>query len=201
MDYHHIATALDFYKGRGYVYVPDAPWHVGRDAYYATKPAFARDAHYIEGGNEASSSPSENPSNRYLVASGEQSFLQMMLDGQKLKRHVCVTPCFRIERYDHWHLPYFMKVELINAQDTDRSHLYDMVHDAMSFFEKFFSIRTEVIGDSIDIVEKGTRAELGSYGIRERDICGKRYRWIYGTGCAEPRLSTAIQRHNSQVGR
>lgn len=197
MDYHHIAMAVDFYKGRGYVYVPDAPWHVGRDAYYATKPVDAVDVSYVENVEGIR----RHARDEFLVASGEQSFLQMMLDGQKLKRHVCVTPCYRVERYDNWHLPYFMKVELINAQDTDRSHLYDMVHDAMSFFEKFFSIRTEVIGDSVDIVEKGTRAELGSYGIRERDIGGKRYRWIYGTGCAEPRLSTAIQRHNSQVGR
>lgn len=201
MDYGHLATAVDFYKERGYVYIPDVPWHVGRDAYYATKPSWAQDVHYFEGKSGVLSFPSHGTDNRFLVASGEQSFLQMMLDGQDLKRHVCVTPCYRIERYDHWHLPYFMKVELINAQDTDRGHLYDMVHDAMSFFERFFSIRTKEVGDSIDILEKGTRAELGSYGIRERDIGGKRYRWIYGTGCAEPRLSTAIQRWNSQVGR
>jgi hypothetical protein len=197
MDYQNIASALDFYRERGYVYVPDAPWTVGRDAYYATKPANAVDVHIFHGPPETH----DELDDQFMVASGEQSFLQMMLDGQELKKHVCVTPCFRVERYNDWHKPYFMKAELINAHDVDTGHLIHVVHDAANFFEQFFSVRIVQIGDTFDIVEKGTRAELGSYGIRERKIGGKKYRWIYGTGCAEPRLSTAIMRHNSNVGR
>lgn len=201
MNYRNISDAIDYYKSRGYVYTPDAPWYVGRDAYYATKPLYSHDMHVFEGGNGVISFPANGEHNQYLVASGEQSFLQMMIEGQDLKKHVCVTPCFRAERYNDWHKPFFTKVELINAQDVDTGHLMHMVHDAASFFEQFFSVRIVQVGDSFDIIEKGTRVELGSYGIRERDIRGKRYRWIYGTGCAEPRLSTVLQRYVSEVGR
>ena len=34
--------------------------------------------------------------------------------------------------------------------------------------------------------------ELGSYGIRKCEFL----KWIYGTGCAEPRLSTLIKKYN-----
>jgi hypothetical protein len=208
VEYRNLADAVDFYVDRGYVYVPEAPWHVGMDAYYVTKPeGRCTDIHYFENRHGAVSFPSKGQDNRYLVASGEQSFIQMLLDGSDLKKHVCVTPCFRADRHDAWHQPWFMKAELINAQDTDEGHLVAMVHDAAAFFEQFFSIRvvktarSDLGEPAYDIIEKGTRAELGSYGIRDRLIRGKSYRWIYGTGCAEPRLSTAIMRQNKTVGR
>lgn len=202
MEYRNLADALDFYIDRGYAYVPEAPWHVGKEAYYATRPASSTDVHYFENKHGAISFPANGADNRFLVASGEQSFLQMMIDGQELKKHICVTPCFRADRYDAWHQPWFMKAELINAQDVDAGHVIGIVHDAATFFERFFSIRIVQVSEcSYDIVEKGTRAELGSYGLRDRIICGKRYRWIYGTACAEPRLSTAIMRQNRSVGR
>ncbi len=188
MNYSNIALAVEYYKDRGYVYVQDAPWSVEGPAYYATKPKEATD---IRGG----------PENNFLVASGEQSFLQMMLDGQPLKRAICVTPCWRIEKYNDWHKPYFMKAELINAHDVDEGHLVHMVHEAAAFFEQFFPVRVLKLGKTYDIVEKGTRAELGSYGIRSVKIEGVKYRWIYGTGCAEPRLSTAIARHSQESGK
>lgn len=202
MNYLHIGDAVEFYKQRGYVYIDDVPWTVGRDAYHATRPhPGAIDVHYFEGRHGAISFPAHGEHNQYLVASGEQSFIQMMLEDRDLKKHICVTPCFRADQYDGWHRPSFMKAELINAQDTDKGHLLDMIHDAATFFERFFAVRILQKGEGYDIVEKGTRAELGSYGIRERDIRGKRYRWVYGTACAEPRLSMALQRHNVQVGR
>lgn len=188
MNYAHIARAVDYYRNRGYVYIEDAPWTVEQPASYATKPEGATE---VRGG----------PENAFLVASGEQSFLQLMLEGRTLKRAICVTPCWRIEKYNDWHKPYFMKAELINAHDVDEGHLVHMVHEASSFFEQFFPVRVLKIGKTYDIVEKGTRAELGSYGIRDVKIEGERYRWIYGTGCAEPRLSTVIARHSDEVGK
>lgn len=194
MNYGHIAAALDFYKGRGYTYVNDAPWYVCEEAYYATKPNGASD---ISINFENPTFVGRRLNNRgYLVASGEQSFIQMMLDGQPIKRAICITPCFRAERDNDWHRPHFVKAELINAHDVDMGHLLHMVHDACSFFEGF--IRDVRIIEPIDapgtfdIVEKDTRVELGSYGIREVTITGKKLRWIYGTGCAEPRLSSVL---------
>ncbi len=189
MNYANIAAAVSFFEDRGYVYLEDAPWHVGRVAYYTTKPIGAMDVALQSFRGDA---PADVPFDRpYMVASGEQSFIQMMLDGQFIKRHVCVTPCFRWEpRVDMLHRRYFMKAELINAQDVDEGHLIDMIHDACSFFESFVRVRVVRTAIGYDIVEKGTRFELGSYGIRE--IPG--FRWIYGTACAEPRLSLTIEK-------
>lgn len=199
MNYENIANAVKFYQERGYVYMDDAPWNVGYTAYTATKPEGAKDVFY-----STNDGPTLHP-----VASGEQSFIQMMLDGQPIKRAICVTPCHRAEpRIDTLHRPYFMKAELINAQDVDDGHLVHMVHDACAFFEQFFPVR--VIDTrtnpaqlaSYDIVEKGTRFELGSYGIRRLRLSNERVlNWIYGTACAEPRLSTAIAKHSKLVGR
>lgn len=206
MNYSNIADAVEFYRQRGYVYLEDVPWLVGHEAYYATKPAGAVDVQQTAAGRW----------DGFPVASAEQSFIQMMLDGQPIKRAVAVTPCYRAEpRIDTLHRPYFVKAELINAQDVDEGHLVHMVHDACSFFERFFSVRVVAAQDpsgglTYDIVEKGTRYELGSYGIRRITVSvteGGEYRgirkmeWIYGTACAEPRLSTAIQRHSRLVGR
>lgn len=212
MNYDNISQALKFYQERGYVYFDDVPWRVGREAYYATKPDGAIDA-VIDVPPGASFGE-----DRYLVASGEQSFIQWMLRGYHLKRAVCVTPCFRWESMtDTLHHDHFMKVELINAHDVDSGHLIDMIADARSFFQDM-GISVRVVAtpergpDSYDIVEKGSRYELGSYGIRrvtlplrnpnytglieERELA-----WIYGTGCAEPRLETAKQRALKNIGR
>ncbi len=201
MDYDNISKAVNFYKSRGYVYTEDAPWLVDRDAYYATRPIGAVDMMMSIGG------PGDNNlTGKFPVASGEQSFIQMILDGRPLKRAICVTPCFRYEpKHDMLHKQYFMKAELINAQDVDEGHLVHMVHDACSFFEQFFSVRVIATGrEQYDIVEKGTRIELGSYGIRymaHPDKKTKDLSWIYGTACAEPRLSTAIAKHSHLVGK
>jgi hypothetical protein len=200
VNYGHLADALEFYHGRGYSYVEDAPWAVGKAAYYATKPpGAAPDVHIFCGPPGVLSFPADNFDNQYLVASGEQSFIQMMMDGQPLKRAMCVTPCFRIEKHDALRRPYFQKVELINADDPTVENLIMMVHDALSFFSNYVDVKViQTYADetkpSYDIVEKYTRIELGSYGIREIKHGNRFIEWIYGTGCAEPRLTTAIDR-------
>ncbi len=200
MNYENIANAVKFYQERGYVYLDDAPWLVDDRAYYATKPKGAVDL----------TLNAENIllRDRYPVASGEQSFIQMILDGQPIKRAICVTPCWRYEpKVDMLHRKYFMKAELINAQDVDEGHLIHMIHDASTFFEQYFPVRVVKTDDGYDIVEKGSRFELGSYGIRELAVPGvgpgvtRIHRWIYGTACAEPRLSTALQKHLRHTGR
>jgi hypothetical protein len=195
VNYNNISEALSFYKKRGYVYAEEAPWVVGKDAYHATKPPGSPDV-VIHQGEEKG----------FFVASGEQSFVQMMIDGSDLKRAMCVTPCFRVEKFNHWHRPYFTKLELINGHDVDEGHLIQMIHDACGFFESMdLEVRIKKTTDtSYDIVEKNSKVELGSYGIRHVTLeqhnegsCRTRVRllkWIYGTGCAEPRLSTVIEK-------
>lgn len=197
MNHGNISLAVEHFTQRGYILTDDAPWLVGSEAYYSTRPPEATDMELWARADAAYEQSGFSPLG-YPVASGEQSFIQMMLDGQPLKRAICVTPCWRFEpRVDMLHRKYFMKAELINAQDVDEGHLMDMVHDACSFFEKFFSVRTVKTEIGYDIVEKGTRIELGSYGIRRY----KDLKWVYGTACAEPRLSTVQQRHSKLVGK
>jgi hypothetical protein len=86
-----------------------------------------------------------------------------------------------------------MKVELINTIPGEQrtGGLDYMVKTALGFFDQY--IRTAVKpmdGGSLDIVADKSGVELGSYGIRTNDKVGS---WIYGTGVAEPRLSTAMQ--------
>lgn len=213
MNYGHIAKAVEFYQERGYIYLDEAPWQVGKEAYHMTRPDGSRDImmNVCEPGIISFPSDPPYPEQRiYPVASGEQSFIQMMIDGQPIKRAICVTPCYRYEpRADLLHRQYFMKAELINAQDVDVGHLIHMIHDACSFFESVgISVRvidttpSQMYHSSFDIVEKGSRYELGSYGIRRHWLAdGRELEWIYGTACAEPRLSTAIQKSMKHAGR
>ncbi len=192
MNYRNIATAVDYYKNLGYEHFPEAPWMVSSHAYNATKPTDAPDIALIP----ESAGNLGNDLFRYLVASGEQSFLQMMIDGQDLKRAICVTPCYRNDKFDSLRRPNFMKAEVINAHDVDEGHLVHMISEAVAFFSQYCQVRVVKTSakPEFDIIEKNTRIELGSYGIRERFISNRRFAWIYGTGCAEPRLSTVLSR-------
>lgn len=175
----NLTEALNFYKKRGYAY-KGVPWYVGREAYYATKP------------DDATADVQIQPYDKYLVASGEQSFLQLMLDGTHIGKSVCVTPCFRSEQVDTLHQPYFMKVELIQTTHVSEGGLMKMIHDACSFFEQFVPVTIAKTGlVSYDIVDTYAGIELGSYGIREY----AHLKWIYGTGCAEPRLTQVRERN------
>ncbi len=122
-----------------------------------------------------------------LVASGEQSFIQMWMDGiLKKGKWQCATPCFRDEPIiDDLHLNYFFKVELIEVLPADpEKSLHRMVNDAIRFFRNYVSVEVEDTSIGHDIISSGG-IELGSYGYREHGD----FKWVYGTGVAEPRLS------------
>lgn len=129
--------------------------------------------------------------NKCLVASGEQSFLYLYLKEFLPKgKYMAITPCFRNESFDFLHSKYFMKNELIRTDVVNSIVLHQMVSNAKSFFDIYLPkdkvvIKTTDIGYDIMIDE----IELGSYGIRECEFL----KWIYGTGCAEPRLSKIIE--------
>ena len=75
-------------------------------------------------------------------------------------------------------------------------YLSNMIDSAMNFYKTIVPNPTllEVfktsIGFDIHYYDKnGLAVELGSYGIRECEFL----KWIYGTGCAEPRLSKVCE--------
>jgi hypothetical protein len=172
IDHTKIVAAEEYYERAGYQKL-DVPWVIGREAYCATFPEHAFPFFTLGG---------------FLPASGEQSFIQLMLDGKlPAGKYQCTTPCFRDEQeYNELHLPYFYKVELILVGS---SSYYNTIKDAEGFFIDYCEIHREPINsDQVDIVEATTCIELGSYGRRQfKDFC-----WVYGTGLAEPRLSQVL---------
>ena len=97
------------------------------------------------------------------------------------------TPCFRFESFDYSHTKYFIKNELIKTDVVNNAELDKVVEYCFNFLKGCIP-EIEIIQTSIgfDIEYKGN--ELGSYGIRENEFL----KWIYATGCAEPRLSKII---------
>jgi len=94
------------------------------------------------------------------------------------------------------HGKYFLKNELIKTDDVSRDALMQVLIAAEDFFAKYLKTPNKferfVTADGYDIKYNGY--ELGSYGIRQSEFLT----WIYGTGCAEPRLSRVIMNKNTK---
>jgi hypothetical protein len=171
-----VARAIEYYESLGYAYL-EVPWLVSEKALMATLPAGKK-------GTRSTDGP--------LVGSAEQSFIQMMLDGQmQLGKFMAATPCFRDDDEDEWHHRYFFKVELIDfAPNPMPSDMEKMISQALGFFELegAADVAPVTTAQGVDIELRGI--ELGSYGIRSYEG----FEWVYGTGLAEPRFSQALSK-------
>lgn len=193
INYRHLADSIDFYLKKEYQRI-ETPWWVPREIANVTKPPGVEDYHL--------------PLNdKVLVASGEQSFLNLANKGQlPAGKFQTTTPCFRNETQDLLHRKHFIKNELINTKDITVSSLDEMIENAREFFSNYIEKdKLEVIKEdshlssiNYDIVArvKGEKIELGSYGIRQCEFL----KWVYGTGCAEPRLSLVLNRLELEKG-
>lgn len=185
IDYRKIGAAQEFYEKRGFT-ILDAPWWATRDI---VKLTFAEEPGFFL-----------PHSNKYLVASAEQSFLYLAAKGLLPKgSHQATTPCFRYEPQGSLHRKCFIKTELIKTDDVSELVLEKMIAEAMEFFSKFLPAselsveKTKAFKADINFDILCGGRELGSYGIRSCQFLD----WVYGTGCAEPRLS-AVEREVSQ---
>lgn len=186
ISYDVVQQAIRYYELAGYTYV-EVPWVISKRVIMVTAPSCI----------EPNSIHEES-----LVASGEQSFLQMILD-KKLApgKYCCATPCYRKFdglKKDGLHFAQFFKVELINTHSAHSGSflLGEMIKDAMTFMSKIRNEDLDFIKTeddpriecstfvNYDIVTR-QGVELGSYGIRSHRLCGL---WMYGTGAAFPRL-------------
>lgn len=187
IDYNRIAQAQSFYKGRGYQNV-ETPWMVTPQAIRATLPIGKTMMETIRG---------------VLIGSGEQGFIQQMMDGTlEPGLYQTTTPCFQ-DANEH-HSPYYFgsdennpwsqRIELIcyNPKASDLLLAYEkLINDAMAcFFEisdadAFDAYQTE---DGVDLRHNETI--LGSCGVRRM---GDTHAWIYGTGLIEPRFTLALR--------
>jgi len=190
IDYQNIADSIKHYENNGYQRI-ESPWTVTKAIGDITKPPSVAIDFEILG------------KSKVLVASGEQSFLYLYLKGFLPKgRFQTVTPCFREEIFDQIHSKYFIKNELIVTDEVNEKELFNVVQCAFKFFMTRFEeeIKSNPLGAlhvreyksdknelcyDIEYCYKQKFIELGSYGIRRCEYLS----WIYGTGCAEPRLS------------
>lgn len=131
-----------------------------------------------------------------FVGSAEQAFIDRMFTREMQPgRWQAITPCFRQEPvYDELHRPYFMKLELIEYMPSDAIAALTMmlwqVREALTTLLPVGSPEVMVEKTEIgwDLTLRGE--EIGSYGIRE--LAG--HQWVYGTGIAEPRFTTLLER-------
>lgn len=172
IDYRLLGEALEFYDKKGYAY-REVPWVVSHEAMAVTLPPGAEATHTQYGD---------------LVGSAEQGFIELMIRGEQVGTSCAITPCFRLEnQYDSLHHGYFMKLELYEP-DASKQNLDRVIADALEFFSCHCLSRVVQTGESMYDIVDGNEVELGSYGFREAS--GNHF--IYGTGVALPRLSTAI---------
>ncbi len=184
IDYRKIAEAKDFYEKCGFKEIA-VPWIIDYEAYNATRPTDRKEFYTLGG---------------YLNASGEQSFLELLLQGKKLTKNMCITSCFRCEpELDFIHHYYFVKLELIDM-NVSKKNLHSIIEVSKKLFNLYMPsnksvkvIQTDKKGEMFDIVDPIHNIELGSYGIRRY----KKFKWIYGTGIALPRLDTVLAKLKS----
>lgn len=174
INYQYIQDSISYYEERGFLRI-EAPWTVSEKVSDITKPDGALNMQFKH-------------NDKCFVASGEQSFLYLYLKEFLPKgQYQTTTPCLRYENFDFLHTKYFIKNELIKTDIVNESELNKMVDIAFNFYKKYIP-GIDVVKTNIgyDIEIKGN--ELGSYGIRSCEFLD----WVYGTGCAEPRLSKLI---------
>lgn len=178
-SWQRLSRAQEHYERFGFQYI-DVPWTVEERIADITTPIHCSYVYYKD---------------EILVGSAEQSFLQLFpkLDG---RNYYAITPCFRDEKeVSALNRPYFMKLELFSRSTSNLEFIKNV---AQMFFEKelgwrkkknlvrdFIEIDTNTFLTDEDLIYKGI--ELGSYGYRKH----KDMEWVYGTGLAEPRFSTA----------
>ena len=174
IDWLRIASVIELYKQGDYKYI-EVPWKV---------PLFIQQITYPPLGDRQKSK---------IVGSAEQSFLYLHHLGKLEKgKYIACTPCVRKEQeYDRLHQNYFLKVELFQTTDVIVDSLNQMISDAFIVLSQFITnedtLTTVKTEEGYDIELNGI--EVGSYGIRSHNDLT----WIYGTGLAEPRFSTALK--------
>lgn len=133
----------------------------------------------------------------HLVASGEQTFLQLAAADRLPDAGTFIgwTPCFRDEAFDALHHYAFVKAEIFAWTDPDRpeaEQIIGLVERARRVLqhETDAPILPHPLPDGTwDLTLHGI--EIGSYGARSL-LDGSR-RYLYGTALAEPRFTRALK--------
>lgn len=176
IDYQILYFSQKYYQLQGFE-VMEVPWYIPESIDQITKP-----------------SDRESIITRLgcLPASGEQSFLSIWDRLKEGSKYQAITPCYRDESVeDEWHLPYFMKNELI-IKGGQFEDVIKIAKICQNFFQIYSPQPVELVitKEGIDLEIGGV--EIGSYGLR---TFGE-MKWVYATGCAEPRFSKLISKNS-----
>ena len=175
---------IALWQSAGAHYV-NLPWMASQDAVAATRPP-----------ERAPNTDIQTPFG-FLLASGEQAFMELCnnwIDGQM---YIGWTPCFRHEPvFDATHHYYFMKAEVfVPTTDTTVVRDVERVRNiAMLGFESLLRLSNQ--SAHLEFRQTGANAydiecngiEVGSYGSRVYN----NQRYVFATALAEPRWSEAV---------
>ena len=134
IDYLLLHESIGYYKDKGYQRI-EVPWMVSEYVDNITKPKGIPSFQIVH-------------NSKCLVASGEQSFLELYM-----KRYlpfgtfITITPCYRFEARDDMHCKTFMKAELIKTDEVNEKALMEMIHTALGFYRQFLPDATIVKTD------------------------------------------------------
>ena len=169
--------ALQYYSELGYKMI-DVPMLVDLEVSSHTKPTGVPELYHDKG--------------LVYTASAEQSYIQLHKEGKLPNgKYMAVTPCYRHERFvSDTHYLMFMKLELIVMGDITFANCDSIIDqvcdDARGFYlEQGHDVSRWDNNNEIDLTNING-VELGSYGYRKM-LDGTGY--VYGTGCAFPRVS------------
>jgi hypothetical protein len=196
ISYENIQKSIEFYGRRGFNYM-EVPWIIPKNINQETHQNKVTVAHLdLE-------SYRTNKQEDSLVGSAEQSFRCLDFNHFALEgRLIAVTPCFRDDAPNYWHQKYFIKSELFYKTSNTEEVLQEFINAAYDFFISFqLNILVTKTSDykalkSYDIIDQASGQELGSYGIR---ILRDGNTYVYGTGCAEPRLSKVVKYNGMEL--
>lgn len=179
INYNIISDSIEYYSKFGFTRI-ESPWTVSEYVDNITKP-------------EDRISFQLKHNNKCLVASGEQSFLYLYLkDFLPKGQFQTTTPCFRFESFDCYHTKYFIKNELIKTDIVNIDELDKIIVICLNFYKQYIP-NVNIIDTTIGYDIEFNGLELGSYGIRECEFL----KWIYATGCAEPRTTKIINEYKN----
>lgn len=175
VNWSFLARAQEFYQSKGWEPI-EVPWVVAPYITRSTMPP----------GIQATTTGMGD-----LIGSGEQGLLHLAVHHNLASgKWMTCTPCFRDDVSDDLHGKHFMKVELMWLYPNNMTcAILDTLDAAQELFQELgLPSKLSPQSEHIDLVSP-QGIELGSYG--SRTAFGRT--WIYGTGLAEPRFSTALK--------
>lgn len=196
IDWGVLSRAIEYYRDVEGFEMVEVPWIVPTEI---SKKTFDGTPYELIPG------PNLIGSGQSLIGSAEQAFLYLLSIGsiKTAKNYMGLSPCFRNEKeLKPLTQKHFMKLELFFAfaYPIDEEEGWEMAKTAFDVFYneggKNGKLKIVKTDQGYDIMLNDI--EVGSYGVRNAIINERKIWWVYGTGLAEPRFSSALKRKHEE---